>query len=239
MGALSSAPSHVDIAVSPARQIQQVPTETASNVAEVVIEEVSPEPDLTEDLQPEAKAAPVSSDDDPTPISSEDKPMSPNEAETIILPGFLKLPQEIRQHILSYIIDPKQRNARDAILMLKHRSAVPLLRVCKQFRTDVDYLHHKWRKEYNLQDLLCDTWSDVDQKAYDKINKKVKKGKASESTVRLLYACDTFRAQRHEMRHKIEAMERNMAMQREVLKELIEENERLTLSAEMVHVGMT
>jgi len=50
---------------------------------------------------------------------------------------------------------------------------------------------------------------------------------------RLLQALDRLRAQRSETRRTIEMQWKTMGMQRAVIKELREENERLTLAAEI------
>jgi predicted nuclease with TOPRIM domain len=105
-------------------------------------------------------------------------------------------------------------------------------------RSDIDYLHNKWRQEHNIQSVLYNAWYTDDQKAYDYFMVKVDAGSASEEIETLLQACDRLRAQRHETKQRMESLERSNAMQREILKELMEENERLKLSVEMAYQGV-
>jgi len=62
------------------------------------------------------------------------------------LSGFFKLPLEIRQQILSYLVDPQDPTSEHFALNLTHRQATTISHVSRQLRADVSYLHSEWRK---------------------------------------------------------------------------------------------
>jgi hypothetical protein len=175
---------------------------------------------------------------------------SPNSRKTIVEPeakptSYLSLPLEIRQQILSYLIDPEELSREHFILTLANRPATTLSQVSHQVRIDTHYLYLQWRRRHNIQDALCLLWTGEDQKEFDELKEMIGyqsntgRTQAQISAVgadqiwRLLQTLDTLRAQRMETRALIDMQKNTIAMQREVNQELREENEKLVLALEL------
>lgn len=158
--------------------------------------------------------------------------------------SYLDLPLEIRQHILSYIVDPQDTLLSNATLCLTYRPATTLSQVSHQVRMDTHYLHLQWQRKHDLQDLLCSVWTSEDQQMYNELKKMIGdqlKGrtrahldmKGAHQVYQLLRTLNTFRAQKMETKNLIDQLKTTVAMQREVNHELREENEKLVLALEM------
>lgn len=166
--------------------------------------------------------------------------------------NFFKLPLEIRQRILSYLIDPEDLSPDNITLNLTHRQATALSHVSRQLRADITYLHSQWRKTHNLRDALCPLWTGEDQADFDCLKEligyqcnritSVQLNDQCHSEIwRLLQSLDRLRAQRWETRNTIEMQKKALDIRRSVIRELRDENERLVLATEMrdIYTGNT
>src|SRR5579871_6439759 len=71
---------------------------------------------------------------------------------------FTDLPPEIRQKILTYVLNPSQ--IADVKLSVNHTSALALSQVSHQFRFDAAIVHAAWRKKHMLESFLSAEWND-------------------------------------------------------------------------------
>jgi hypothetical protein len=152
---------------------------------------------------------------------------------------------EIRQHILSYIVNPEDPSLADAHVVLTYGKMPILSQVSHQVRMDTLYLYLQWRRKHNLQDLLFPVWMKDDQEMFDELKEMIgyqldtARTQAQTNVVgadqiwRLLQTLDNLWFQRAETRTLIDQLKRTIVMQRDVNQKLREENEKLVLALEM------
>lgn len=179
-------------------------------------------------------------------VESSDQALPTPSKSSITWKSYLDLPLEIRQHILSYIVNPEDTSIANAAITLTHRSAMTLSQVSRQVRLDTNYVHSQWRKTHKLQDIMnCSIWTKDDQQILDELTEMVGYDKGLTITQaqidfvgalqirRLLQTLNMYRAQKMETRNMIDQLRTTVGMQREVNQELREENEKLVLALEM------
>lgn len=187
-----------------------------------------------------------------TRASGEGDQASPTPKDPSIKPkSYLDLPLELRQQILSYVVDPEDSSVSHAALTLTHRSATTLSHVSHQVRMDMKYVHFQWRQKHKIRDVMtCPIWTDDDQQMLDELSemigyhKDINRTRAQLDFVgayqisRLLQTLNTFRAQKMETKNMIDQLKTTIGMQREINQELREENEKLVLALEMRDMGL-
>ncbi|KAF2418023.1 hypothetical protein EJ08DRAFT_654391, partial [Tothia fuscella] len=115
--------------------------------------------------------------------------------------SFLDPPIELRQRILSYIIDPtSEPSLSDVRLTLRHKDAIPLSQVCTLLRSDTAYVESQWQTSHTLRSVLSGVWSTDEEVAYQNLQRLYEGSGKPEGAEMILKAVDLFRAQRHEMR---------------------------------------
>lgn len=187
-------------------------------------------------------------DDAPTTRASKGGDQGlPNSSKPLKTPkAYFDLPLEIRQQILSYVVDPEDFSTANAAVTLTHRSAVILSQVSHQARMDMKYVHFQWQQKHRLQDIMnCPIWTNDDQRMFDELSEMIGYHRGINRTraqmdfvgapqiCQLLQTLDTFRAQKLETKNLIDQLKTTIRMQRDVNRELREDNEKLVLALEM------
>jgi hypothetical protein len=173
---------------------------------------------------------------------------------------FTDLPPEIRQKILTYLLNPSQ--IADIKLSVNHTSALALSQVSHQFRADAAVVHAAWRKEHMLESFLSAEWNDEGLKMSRQVSKITNKWRKrtgvyyGESMAdddldmlseegRVIAVLDWMRmqmvhlrARAFEQKQRNKELEQHMQVQREVLLERRNECERLKLQVEVLSEGL-
>ncbi|KAE9994860.1 hypothetical protein EG327_000074 [Venturia inaequalis] len=157
--------------------------------------------------------------DAPTMQASEggDQAFSIPSKPSITPKSYLDLPLEIRQQILFYIVS-------------------------YQVRMDTKWVHSQWRQKHRLHDAMDRAiWTNGDQQLLNELSDMIVYYKDNNKTqaqihfveARLSKTLKTFRAQKMKTKSFIDQMKTTIGIQREVNRELREENEKLVLALEM------
>ncbi|QDS69646.1 hypothetical protein FKW77_009180 [Venturia effusa] len=180
------------------------------------------------------------------PYESGDQVLSSHTEPSSKAKSYLDLPLEIRQQILSYVVDPLDSSNVNVVVTLTHRSAAILSQVSHHVQTDTKYVHSRWQQQQNLQDVMrCPTWTNDDQHMLDELSDMIgyydytNRTRAQKNFVgaaqirRLLQTLTMFRAQKMETKNRLGQLETTIVMQRDIIQELREENEKMVLAFEM------
>ena len=140
------------------------------------------------------------------------------------------LPPEIRQKIISYVLDDSYKNVGDLKLWVARRAATPLFQVSKSFARDTNKLEHLWRRTIRLDRDVNDLWTEEDHERFNHINDRLEQLEISSlpwlGTLR--NSVSMIRAREHEMKHRLDMLQRANDLKADIIRELREDNDRLT-----------
>jgi hypothetical protein len=163
--------------------------------------------------------------------------------------NFADLPVEIRLQILRYVLDINDPSISSIRLQITHRSAPSLSLVSRAFSSDIFTLIPEYRRTHSLSFLSLET-SDREQEAFDLMRslltartkaaraQSVQLGAEDIAIGTLLDTVQALKARSFEAREGRQFLEAAMRAQRERLRELTQENDRLSLQVAVQAEGL-